>query len=138
MNLNVFFTLGRVSNLPTVWTNCIAGTVLATVASQAVPFNALPLVVLLIAMTLAYIGGMFLNDAFDHKIDAIERPERPIPSGRVSATTVYTWGFGMLAISIALVAWTALGNPQSGGWMAVISAIALCGAIILYLSLIHI
>ncbi len=31
-----------------------------------------------------YMAGMVLNDLFDWKIDARERPERPIPSGRVS------------------------------------------------------
>jgi 4-hydroxybenzoate polyprenyltransferase len=132
MNAKVFLTLGRVSNLPTVWTNCIAGAVLATAAAQTIKVSPLALVALLAAMTLAYIGGMFLNDAFDHRIDAIERPERPIPTGLVSAAQVYTWGFAMLAISVALVAWTALGNPHSGGWMAIVSAIALCGAIVLY------
>ena len=30
MNLNVALRLGRVSNLPTVWTNALAGAVLAT------------------------------------------------------------------------------------------------------------
>jgi 4-hydroxybenzoate polyprenyltransferase len=132
MNAKVFLTLGRVSNLPTVWTNCIAGAVLATAAAQTIKVSPLALVALLAAMTLAYIGGMFLNDAFDHRIDAIERPERPIPAGLVSPAQVYTWGFAMLAISVALVAWTALGNPHSGGWMAIVSAIALCGAIVLY------
>lgn len=132
MNASVFLTLGRVSNLPTVWTNCIAGTVLATAAAADTAFNPLQLITLLLAMTLAYIGGMFLNDAFDHKIDALERPERPIPAGLISAASVYTWGFAMLVSAVALVAWTALGNPKSGGWMAVVSAIALCGAIVLY------
>lgn len=132
MNAKVFLTLGRVSNLPTVWTNCIAGTVLATAATQTLQFNPLQLVTLLLAMTLAYIGGMFLNDAFDHKIDSVERPERPIPAGLISASSVYLWGFGMLIAAVALVAWTALGNANSGGWWAVASAVALCGAIILY------
>ena len=36
-----------------------------------------------------YIGGMYLNDAFDRDIDARERPERPIPSGHVGARR---WG----------------------------------------------
>ena len=26
-----------------------------------------------------YLGGMVLNDVFDAKLDAVERPERPIP-----------------------------------------------------------
>jgi len=37
-----------------------------------------------------YAGGVAFNDVFDAKLDAIERPERPIPSGRVSKSSA-TW-----------------------------------------------
>src|SRR4029079_19649453 len=49
--------LGRVSNLPTVWTNTLAGTLLAGGDWQ----NARTLTVVA-AMSLFYEGGMFLND----------------------------------------------------------------------------
>ena len=39
----------------------------------------------LLAMSLFYVGGMYLNDYFDRAIDARERPERPIPAGDISA-----------------------------------------------------
>ncbi|MEE9334292.1 MAG: UbiA family prenyltransferase [Granulosicoccaceae bacterium] len=118
--------LGRVSNLPTVWSNTLAGAVLAGVYifNESIPL-------LLIAMSLAYIGGMFLNDAYDSKIDALERPERPIPSGKISNAAVYYLGYGMLAASICLVmvsASRALGIPQ----YAAASALALCSCIMLY------
>jgi len=118
--------LGRVSNLPTVWTNTLAGAVLA--GGFVVNGH---LAILLIAMTLAYTGGMFLNDAFDRKIDARERPERPIPSGDVTASSVFISGFGMLAGSIVLVAWSAL-SSDGGGWPAIVAALLLSGAIVLY------
>ncbi|WP_433509291.1 SCO3242 family prenyltransferase [Nonomuraea sp. CA-143628] len=38
---------------------------------------------LALASVLMYWSGMALNDWADHKADAVERPERPIPSGRV-------------------------------------------------------
>ena len=54
--LSTFLKLGRVSNLPTVWSNTLAGVILA----GAVGLN--PFVLLLaLAMTLAYIGGMFFK-----------------------------------------------------------------------------
>src|SRR5262245_63491269 len=53
----------------------------------------------LAAGSLFYSGGMALNDAFDAEIDARERPERPIPSGRVSRGTVLALGFGMLVVA---------------------------------------
>ena len=118
--------LGRVSNVPTVWTNTVAGVVLA---SGTINFD-WRLLILLLAMTLAYIGGMFLNDAFDKDIDAKERPERPIPSGKVTALSVFYAGFGMLASSVLLIAWCALAS--GGGWSAIAAALALAAAIVLY------
>ena len=93
MNWAVAFKLGRVSNLPTVWTNTLAAIILA----GAAPLAPQPLP-LLLAMTLFYVGGMYLNDAFDANIDARERPERPIPSGQISRASVYGLGFGMLFV----------------------------------------
>ncbi len=51
---------------------------------------------LLAASSLLYMSGMVLNDYFDREQDARERPFRPIPSGRVSATTALTLGFVLL------------------------------------------
>lgn len=120
------FELGRVSNLPTAWTNTAAGIILSGAAIMDWRFA-----VLLLAMTSAYTGGMFLNDAFDAEIDARQRPERPIPSGKVSRSSVFLAGFGMLAVSILLVAWCAFAD-NGGGWKAVLAAIALSATIILY------
>ena len=64
---------------------------------------------LLVALSLFYVGGMYLNDAFDAGIDAVERPERPIPSGQVSAETVFAAGFGMLALGLAVLLWVGYG-----------------------------
>ncbi len=91
--------LGRVSNLPTVWTNCLAGCVLA----GALPGNA-DLAGLLVSISLFYVAGMFLNDAFDHERDGRERPERPIPSGRVSARSVLVMGLGLLGAGLMVLA----------------------------------
>lgn len=55
-------------------------------------------------MTSFYVGGMYLNDAFDRATDRRERPHRPIPSGAVSAQAVFAAGFAMLALGVALMA----------------------------------
>jgi UbiA prenyltransferase family protein len=91
--------LGRVSNLPTVWTNTLAGTLLAAGDWQ----NARTLIVV-VAMSFFYEGGMFLNDYFDREIDARERPERPIPSFEIAPRTVAAIGFALLAAGLALLA----------------------------------
>jgi 4-hydroxybenzoate polyprenyltransferase len=116
-----YLKLGRVSNLPTVWTNALAG---ATLAAGEGP-GPIDLVWLALAMSLAYTGGMFLNDAFDREIDAKERPERPIPKGDVSAQEVFGLGYGMLALSVILLYWRA-------GFLAACAGAALAGTIILY------
>ena len=115
----VLLQLGRVSNLPTVWSNVLAGMVLAGgIAPPPV------LAAVLLAGSLMYVGGMFLNDAFDAAIDARERPERPIPSGRIARRTVFAMGFGLLALGVALLALVA---PA-----AALAGLLLAGAIILY------
>lgn len=127
MNLSVALKLGRVSNLPTVWTNVFTGMALAAgVGMQPV------LAILLVSLSLFYIGGMFLNDAFDSGFDARARPERPIPSGQVTAAQVYAMGFGMLAAGIALLAWVGYGFDPYTQWRPVLAGIGLAVAIVFY------
>lgn len=109
MKLGTALRLGRVSNLPTVWTNTLAGAVLAGADGFGAEFA-----LLLAAFTLFYTGGMFLNDAFDAAIDARERPERPIPCGAVTARAVFAWGFGQMAAGVALLAAIGLAPALAG------------------------
>ena len=127
MSWQVALRLGRVSNLPTVWTNTATGIVLAggAVGSPAT----LPL---LLALSLFYVGGMYLNDAFDARIDAIERPERPIPSRVISARAVFAAGFAMLALGLGLLVWTGYGLAAGTGIWPGLAGLALGGAIVLY------
>ncbi len=91
--------LGRVSNLPTVWTNVLAGAVLS-----GGDWRSWRLGLMLVAMSSFYVGGMYLNDYFDRAIDARERPERPIPSGHISASAVAAIGFALVAAGFAATA----------------------------------
>lgn len=115
----VYLTLGRVSNLPTVWTNTLAGIVLAGGVFAPRTYGLLAL-----GMSLFYVGGMFLNDAFDRGIDAVERPERPIPSGKISATEVFAIGFLLMAGGAVLTAMVRV--------RAIAPALGLGAAIVLY------
>ncbi|WP_251304300.1 SCO3242 family prenyltransferase [Georgenia satyanarayanai] len=54
--------------------------------------------------TCLYWAGMALNDYADRDLDAVERPERPIPSGRVSPTTALRVAGGLTAAGIGLAA----------------------------------
>jgi len=125
MNWNVALRLGRVSNLPTVWSNSLAGLVLAG-GGLAVELAPNLILGLFLIMSLFYVGGMYLNDAFDRHIDAVERPERPIPAGLVSARTVYLVGYGMLALGIGALFWRGPGLAPG------LCGIALAAAIVYY------
>ncbi len=127
LNLSLALRLGRISNLPTVWTNVLVGVMLAG-GSLADPRLAL----LLLALSFFYVGGMFLNDAFDHAFDAKHRPERPIPSGQVSAREVFIAGFGLLALGAAGVALASRGHSGLPIWPALASSAALAAAIVFY------
>ncbi len=127
MNLALALRLGRISNLPTVWTNVLVGAVLAG-AHLGEP--RLPL--LMLALSLFYVGGMFLNDAFDRDFDAEHRPERPIPSGQVSAQQVFSFGFGLLLLGMVAVAWASRSVDGVPAWRALAAGAALAAAIVIY------
>lgn len=86
--------LGRVSNLPTVWSNCLAGWWLSGGGNYwKLPF-------LLLGCSALYTGGMFLNDAFDVDFDRQRRSTRPIPSGAITEEWVWIYGWSWLALGI--------------------------------------
>ncbi len=43
-------------------------------------------------------GGNAINDYFDHKIDKINKPNRPIPSGRISLKAAGIYSLALFAI----------------------------------------
>lgn len=127
MNLHTALILGRVSNLPTVWTNALAGIVLSGFSVFG-PGT----IAIVVAMSLFYTGGMFLNDAFDAEIDARERSERPIPAGRVSRRTVFVWGFAMLCAALLILAWIGMAGATGTGIWPLVGGLALAASIIVY------
>lgn len=126
MTFGVWLRLGRVSNLPTVWTNVLAA--LAAAGTLDIGGHVLALWGSLSAF---YVGGMYLNDAFDRDIDARERPGRPIPSGQVSARAVFALGFVMLAVGVACNTLVAV-SLGAGALGAALSAALLAGLIVAY------
>jgi 4-hydroxybenzoate polyprenyltransferase len=127
MTWAIALRLGRVSNLPTVWSNTLVGVVLAG-GTVADPRTGLAM----LALSLFYIAGMFLNDAFDREIDARERPERPIPSGQVTAGTVFGAGFVMMALGLVLLLWVGYGFAGGTGWAPAAAGLWLGAAIVYY------
>ncbi len=118
-SLSTLLRLGRISNVPTVWTNVLAGSVIA-----GGPLHSNRVALIAIAMTAFYVGGMYLNDYFDRAIDARDRPGRPIDAGEIRASSVMLIGFGLLAVGIVLMIAFGLG--------AVLCGLLLAGVIVLY------
>lgn len=123
MTFGTILRLGRVSNLPTVWTNALAGAALAATALGEGP-AAGAVILAALALTAFYEGGMWLNDAFDAEHDARVRAGRPIPQGEIGRATVFVGGFALLGLGAALA--LALGAPAFG------AAVALGFAVVLY------
>ncbi|HUJ76965.1 MAG TPA: UbiA family prenyltransferase, partial [bacterium] len=127
----VHLRLGRVSNLPTVWTDTLAGIFLVGVTPQ--PGAA---AWLMLALSLFYTGGMYLNDAFDQAYDKQHHPTRPIPSGRVTADEVFALGFVQLFLGESVLAvpfWIAGVRPS---WLAMTGGVVL-GLLIVYYNYNH-
>ncbi|MCG8600830.1 MAG: UbiA family prenyltransferase [Verrucomicrobiales bacterium] len=76
--LRTLLILGRISNLPTVWTNVAVGWFFSGGGWTA------ELGWLVAGISFLYIGGMTMNDAIDAKWDRKHAPDRPIPSGKIS------------------------------------------------------
>lgn len=110
--------LGRVSNLPTVWSNCLTGWWLGGGGPWA------SLLQLMAGASALYTGGMYLNDAFDADFDRLHRKSRPIPSGVISVRQVWVFGISWLVIGLALLC------PQ--GAKPALLSLLLVGAILLY------
>jgi 4-hydroxybenzoate polyprenyltransferase len=61
---------------------------------------------LLAASSALYVGGVVLNDVVDREIDAVERPHRPLPSGRVTLRAACAFS-GSLLITGTALGWAA-------------------------------
>jgi 4-hydroxybenzoate polyprenyltransferase len=91
--LTAYLQLIRLPNVLTAAADSLAGWLLAG-SSMAEPGRWLPLVS---ASMILYAAGTALNDVFDLEIDRIERPGRPLPSGRVSPrSAAWLGGLGLL------------------------------------------
>jgi 4-hydroxybenzoate polyprenyltransferase len=89
----------RPGNVVTAYADIVAGYAAAGIVDPP------RLIGLLIATTGLYGGGIVLNDVFDAHLDAIERPERPLPRGQISRRAAALLGAALLVIGL-VAAWT--------------------------------
>jgi 4-hydroxybenzoate polyprenyltransferase len=106
----------RPANIITAWADILVGYAAAggmstviSVSSGGLGLDALtPLGWLLLSTSGLYGGGVVFNDVFDAELDRVERPERPLPSGRASQTGAILLGLGLLAVGVLAAAQVSL------------------------------
>jgi 4-hydroxybenzoate polyprenyltransferase len=93
------------------------------------PRDCWALAMLMAASSLLYIAGIVLNDVFDVEIDRRERPDRPLPSGRIALSAARRLGWKLLTLGVIFGAGAGVfaGNPRPG-----VVAALLAGGIVLY------
>ncbi|QWF83379.1 SCO3242 family prenyltransferase [Amycolatopsis sp. CA-230715] len=96
MNARAFVELVRAPAALTVLGDTVAG---AAAAGEPLRRKRL---LLPLASASFYWAGMALNDWADRGIDAVERPERPIPSGRVSPGTALGVASGLTLAGLGI------------------------------------
>lgn len=114
-----FFRLARPANIVTAVSDILAGVAISGYLINH-SGNYSGLLWLIISTIGLYGGGVVLNDVFDAELDAVERPERPIPSGLISVGEAARMGVLLL---VAGVFFGYLASPFSGA-LAFATAIA--------------
>lgn len=100
-----YLQLMRPANIVTAWADILLG--YAAAGAVAVGISNLDFITLgwlILATTGLYGGGVVFNDVCDAQLDAIERPERPIPSGKATLSGAIALGILLLAMAIIAAA----------------------------------
>ena len=118
--------LARPANLPTAAADILAGVAISCFFSGIASIDYFlvdtgTIALLVFASVFLYAGGVVLNDVFDAKLDAVERPERPIPSGVVSIKQAATFGAVLMLLGYAL----AVLVSDISGYIAIILAVTI-------------
>jgi 4-hydroxybenzoate polyprenyltransferase len=92
--LRACLSLMRPANLITAAADVLAGWIVVGGSMDALGWR-------VAASVSLYAGGVVLNDFFDRNLDAVERPERPIPSGKVPAAAAAALGGLLLCAGVA-------------------------------------
>ena len=117
--VKALLSLTRPANLVTATADVLAGIAIAGYFADPAP-NPIPIGWLCLATVGLYGGGVVFNDVFDAELDAVERPERPIPSGTVSKNAAAGLGVALLLAGISA---PFLVN-QTAGLLAIAIAVA--------------
>lgn len=94
--LDAWLALVRMPLLFTAWSNVIAAHLIATIGSPHWRLLGMQLAI----AACFYWASMILNDCFDQTRDRAYHPDRPLPSGRISARSAWAAGYGLLGLGL--------------------------------------
>lgn len=121
--LQAYLDLVRLPNLFTAAADVLAGFFFAGGLPEEWP---IALRLCLSSMCL-YAGGVVFNDACDAPRDAMQRPERPIPSGEISRAAAFRLSVGLLLIGVGVAATVSIRSAAFAA--AIVVAIVLYDAL---------
>lgn len=119
--MKAYLQILRVPNLVTSAGDVLAGAFIVSSVGQGLSGMVW---LLLVSSILLYAGGVVLNDVMDASVDQIERPERPIPSGKIGRSHALMLACFLLIGGLALAALFSL--------FSFYVALALVSSIVLY------
>lgn len=131
--MRAYLELARPANVVTAFADILAGFAATGALSRLLTgypevggsiASGTDLIWLLFATAGLYAGGVVLNDVFDAELDATERPERPIPSGRIERKQAALFGGVLLLAGISAAAFV--------GSMSLIVALIVAACAVLY------
>ena len=116
--MQAYAQLVRLPNLPTALADILLG-LLAT-GSLTQPGRWPAYLLLMLTSACLYCGGMVWNDFFDREEDKRDRPERPIPSGKVTPREAALCGACLMTAGVLLAFLAGLVQAMrgDGGWLA--------------------
>ena len=108
--------------------NAVMGAIVVILVAIIDRSFSLPIILATLAVFFETAAGNVINDYFDYQIDLINKPERPIPSGRISLTNGRNYGYLMFLLGTIC---GFLISFLTGNWIPFI--IVLIADVILYL-----
>ncbi len=126
MWLRDYLELVRLHNIFTAMADVAMGLLFVRVGE---PVDTWVLGLLLTTSSLLYAAGVVLNDVFDFDADLVERPWRPLPSGRISRGAARHLGWQLLVAGL-LPAWIVILLAQT--FRPGLVAVLLAGCIVVY------